>query len=109
MQLGQGTRLPAKSKLAIPVSLSERQSKQRIATLLQRKNTFIGTVHGKSGVWQRDKSGGLKMLYLLTAKATYTKEFLPFKENANRIIDAVFAFRLEANLEKQIEFAVKKI
>lgn len=30
---------------------------------LRRKNTFAATIKGIDGIWERQKSGGLKLIY----------------------------------------------
>jgi hypothetical protein len=79
LQEDGGTRRPARRALLIPVRARLNRygnlSRGQVARLLARPDTFSGSINGHGGIWQRTRSGGLKLLIAYAASARYRARF----------------------------------
>lgn len=70
-----GTRSPKKRAIVVPVDLKLNKygniPRRKIKTLLQRKDVFVKNNSSHAGIYQRTKSGKLKMLVAFENTATY--------------------------------------
>lgn len=125
-----GTRQPKKKALVIPEQMQLNQHGNMPRRALQiakaRKNTFIGTVRGVGGLWQRPDRGkrrndggngtkgalnsehgfktGLKLLVRFVAKAAYKPAF-GFRKKVNRTAAAVLPTAFRQSLAKALATA----
>lgn len=110
-QIAGGTRSPKDKSIPIPrdIKLNKygnipgMRGGKKIAALLNKPNTFMGTVRGQSGVWQRtNKNKKLKLLIAFEEKATYRPRLDFFK-----IVAGVHKGRMQANLKRALEMALR--
>lgn len=92
-----GSRAPRGRVEAVPVNArlnrygnipGRRQGK--IAKLLQRPDTFVGTIRGVTGIWKRGKSkNSVSLLFAFYRSTTYRSRF-PFFRYAESTLDRVW-------------------
>lgn len=79
LQAKGGTRRPKRRALVVPSSTRRNKygniPRGQVKRLLARSDTFSGEVRGTAGIWQRMKSGRLKLLIAYATAAQYRKRF----------------------------------
>lgn len=104
-----GRRLPEKRAIVVPgkhVRLNKHGNLTRkfVKTQLAKENTFVGTVLGVNGVWQRfkrtSKGQRLKLLVMFAPETNYRQIKWPFYKISAKIVDR--------ELPKQINKAVRR-
>lgn len=106
-----GTRKPTGRALVLPVGARRNQygnlPRRALATLKNRKDTFIGEVDGVAGVWQRTSrskragAGKPRLLIAFRAQAQYRARF-GFVERAETVVKQVIGPLVEAALLRAI-------
>lgn len=90
LQVTGGTRSPKKVALVVPSGIDLNAygnlPRNKVKSLLARKDVFSGRVRGVGGIWQRTANGGLKLLIAYEPKATYRRRF-PFGAIARETIE----------------------
>lgn len=103
-----GARLPARTAIPVPVGARLNQygnmPRGALRRLLARADTFSGTVRGIGGIWQRDKSGGVKLLIAYQPKAQYKPAF-EFKETVKRLAAERFPKNFQTAFSRALETA----
>lgn len=88
MQETGGTRTPSGRALVIPANVRRNRygniARGGVQRLLARADTFSGRVNGVGGIYQRTKTGGLKLLIAYEQKAEYKPRFDFRKTTADR-------------------------
>jgi len=77
---------------------------KKIAALLTRPDTFLATINGVNGVWQRSKRKGLQLLIKFVQSQTYKKRF-PFEEIVIAEVKKQFEPALRKSLNKALATA----
>lgn len=112
-QVYGGTRRPKRTAIVVPFSTRLNKygnlTRNKVKTLLAKKNTFSGVVKGVPGIWQRPRrlksgryKGSPKLLIAYEKKVTYRPRF-PFREVARRTAME----RIVPNIVKAARFAMK--
>lgn len=74
-----GTRTPKGRAIVVPSSARTNRygnlPRGAIRRMLARSDTFSANIGGTGGIWQRQRSGGLKLLVAYTQTAQYSKRF----------------------------------
>lgn len=100
-----GTRYPARRAIPVPVGVRLNKfgnmPRRKLQQLLARKDTFSGTVKGVGGIWQRMRSGRVKLLVAYEPQARYRRRY-PF----TRIVEREVARRFNAEVAAAFEQAV---
>lgn len=99
-----GQRRPAKRALVVPVKLKLNKygniPRKKIQTLLARDDVFVVRDSAKAGIYQRMKSGKLKMLVAFEPSANYERRWpffeITIKEAKKRIEPAMRAALFKA-------------
>lgn len=103
-----GPREPKGKALVLPVGVKLNQygniARRALARAKGRKDTFVGTVKGVGGFWQRTKNGGLKLLAAFRPKATYQPR-LGFAHRVERVVRAEFPRRMREALAEALRTA----
>ena len=90
LQVTGGVELPKKVALVVPAGIDLNAygnlPRNKVKSLLARKDVFSGRVRGVGGIWQRTANGGLKLLIAYEPKATYRRRF-PFGAIARETIE----------------------
>ena len=90
LQVTGGVELPKKVALVVPAGIDLNAygnlPRNKVKSLLARKDVFSGKVRGVGGIWQRTANGGLKLLIAYEPKATYRRRF-PFGAIARETIE----------------------
>lgn len=106
-----GTRKPKDKALVVPRDIRLNKygnipglrGGKKIAALLNKPNTFMGTIKGQSGIWQRtNKNKRLKLLLAFEDKIEYRKRL-----DFHKIVAGVAKNRLQRNLKRALEHAVR--
>lgn len=106
-----GTRKPKDKALVVPRDIRLNKygnipglrGGKKIAALLNKPNTFMGTIKGQSGIWQRtNKNKRLKLLLAFEDKIEYRKRL-----DFHKIVVSVAKNRLQRNLKRALEYAVR--
>lgn len=102
-----GIRYPARRALVMPVNVPLNKygnmTRRKVQQLLARKNTFVGTVKGIGGIWQRNKSG-LKLLVRFHRQAKYKKR-LGFAIGVQKTAAARFDHHLAKAMRRAVDGA----
>ena len=124
LQIEGGTRTPGGRAIAVPTSKVELReygnvigAQGRIKRLLNRKDTFQGTIGGVAGVWQRPKQGkrsrggsgtigpsGLKLLVAYESRAHYQPRF-DFYGIARRSVPKIVGREMDRAITKALQSA----
>ena len=76
-----GTRRPKRTAIVVPVKARRNRygnlSRGYLQKQLAKPNVFSGRVNGVGGIWQRMRSGRMKLLVAFEPKAEYRKTFDP--------------------------------
>ena len=104
-QVFGGRRLPKKRAVVVPglktrLNKYGNLSKKFIQTQLAKENTYIDKINGTAGLYQRQKSGRLKLLVLFADDANYKPNRWPFYKISKRIV--------ARELPKQVNKAVRR-
>lgn len=79
LQITGGIRRPKRKALIAPVQQRRNRygniPKGRLKTLAAKPNTFSGVINGTAGMWERTKSGRLKLLVSYSDKQEYKKRY----------------------------------
>ena len=106
-QVNGGTRHPKKSKIPVPsknMKLNKygNMPRNRIKSLIARKDVFVGNVKGIDGIWQRNKdNSGIKLMVGFENTADYRSR-LPF----NRIGQGYTSSKFTRNFERALARAL---
>lgn len=106
LQIEGGTRKPNKKALIAPVQ--QRRNKYgnmprgKLKALRAKPNTFSGTINGTAGLWERAKSGKLKLLVSYAKEQKYEKRY-DFVGTARAMARKQFPIELQ----KAIRFALR--
>lgn len=111
-----GTRRPFRARnIAIPIGAANKQGKvtpsKRPRAILARDDTFVATINGVEGIWQRKKGRGktrLQLMYLFEERTTYDSKQIQFFATANRVVSKSFKNRFPKNFEKAIAKTVQR-
>lgn len=101
-----GTRKPKGRAIVVPKAARLNKygnlARGGIKRLLQKQNVFSGEINGVSGIWERGKSGRLKLLVSYADQARYRRRFPIFK-----IVDGVVKNNLQKNFDKALTDAMR--
>lgn len=103
-----GRRRPNRKAIPVPYQENLRLNKygnmprRKIQTLLARDDTFSGSINGVPGIYQRMKSGRVKLLIAYERSAQYEKRF-PFRSIALK----GFKARMEMNARKAVLHTIR--
>jgi hypothetical protein len=106
-QVNGGTRHPKKSKIPVPsnnLKLNKygNMPRNKIKSLIARKDVFVGNVKGIDGIWQRNsKDNGIKLMVGFENNADYRPR-LPF----NRIGQGYTASKFTPNFQRALARAL---
>ena len=111
-----GKRRPFSSRnIAVPVGAANKAGKvtksKRPRQLLARDDTFISTINGVDGIWQRRKGRGkavrLTLMYAFKETTDYDEGQIRFFATADKVVPRSFGSRfpknVKANFRKNIE------
>lgn len=108
-QVHGGTRTPQNRAIAVPaaVRLNEygNMPKGSIARLLARPDTFQATIGGRSGIWQRNKRGKLKLLFHYQPKVTYRGGRFKYELAVNEVVRKRFTYHFAKSVKQAIKTA----
>ena len=104
-QVFGGRRLPKRRAIVVPgrhtkLNKFGNLTKEYVQNKLARDDTLVATINGVGGLWQRMKSGRLKMLVLFTDDATYKDKPYPFFTISHRVV--------KKELPRQIKRALQR-
>lgn len=106
IQVRGGTRYPKRRAILVPANARLNRygnmSRNQVARLLARDDTFSGRVRGVAGIWQRKKRGGLKLLVAYEPRAQYQKRF-DFPRVVRRTVERTF----ERNFATRWRYALR--
>ena len=107
-QVFGGRRLPKGRAIVVPgkdtkLNRYGNLSRKYVQTKLARADTLVTTVNGVGGLWQRMKSGQLKLLVQFTNDANYDKKPYPFFRISKRVVQR----ELPRQIKKALQRATK--
>lgn len=119
-QIAGGTRTNAAGTIVMPKAINQNKygniPRGKVRKLLQRPDTFIGTIKGIPGVWQRghiskrgkfsartkSRASNIRLLVRFEDQATYQPRF-PMK----KIVTGVARSKFRRNFKRQLDAAVR--
>lgn len=107
LQEDGGTRKPKGRALVIPQDKTNKYGNMPrgyIRRVLARGDTFSGTVRGVAGIWQRTRSGSVKLLVAYEQKAQYRPRF-QFERTAERTARTRFPINFERSFRQAMQTA----
>lgn len=100
---GAGVRKPKGRKIAVPVAAKSRSIRSPKA-VLRRKNTFAAKIKGVDGIWLREKSGKLVLLYVLKNQTIHRVK----KSRFERLVDNSSRRRYRRLFEQNFDRSLTK-
>lgn len=108
-QIEGGTRHPKGKAVVVPVGTRKNKygnmPKGALKRLLARNDTFSGEVKGIPGIWQRTRSGGVKLLIAYERKVEYTDKPFTFQVTAERKARERFPIRFDEAMASALRSA----
>jgi len=108
-QVEGGRRRPQRFAIAVPAGVRRNKygnpARGSINRLLARPDTFSATIKGTPGIWQRTRSGGLKLLYHYQSSVTYTGGRFQFNRAVNRTVKRRFNHHFTIAMKQAIRTA----
>ena len=107
-QVFGGTRVSSRHPIVLPRAIRINKygniPRGKIRRLLQKPNTFISTIHGVGGVWQRPKKTGAPLVLLARfgTAAAYQPRF-PFK----KIVSGVARSKFPRHFHRRMAAAIR--
>lgn len=101
-----GTRHPRGRTISIPSTSVKRANTGGITKanrphqLLQRKDTFSGTIRGTAGIWQRTRDGRIKLLYSYNDQANYRTKHTKIVNSVMGVVNNKYMGILERNVDQ---------
>lgn len=110
LQISGGVRAPKRKALVAPVG--QRRNKYGnlprggVKKLREKPNTFSGTIDGTAGIWQRSKSGRLKLLVSYSSEQKYSKRY-DFEGTARTLAAKRFPVHMRKAMSEALRTARK--